>query len=119
MRKIFDLISIIFGGEIKGMIIYNVTIKIEWSVADEWLKWMKEIHIPDILLTNCFEKYQFVRLLQVDETEGPTYAVQYFCALLSKYDFYLQHYAPQFRKEAANKWGEKYIDFSTLMQVVE
>lgn len=101
------------------MIIYNITIKVEWSVAEEWLQWMQKVYIPDMLNTGCFEKHQFVRLLQVDEIEGPTYASQYYIHTLSKYDYYLQHYAPFFRQQIKDKWGEKYIDFSTLMQVVE
>ena len=103
----------------KEMIIYNITIKVDWSVAEIWLKWMQETHIPDVLSTGCFEKHQLVRLLQVDETEGPTYATQYYAPLLSKYDYYLQHYAPTFREQIKDKWGEKYVDFRTLMQVVE
>ncbi|MEI2737728.1 MAG: DUF4286 family protein [Chitinophagaceae bacterium] len=27
------------------MIIYNVTIKVEHSIADQWLTWLKEEHI--------------------------------------------------------------------------
>ncbi len=101
------------------MIIYNITVKVDWSVAEDWVKWMQEIHIPDVLNTRCFEKHQLVRLLQVDETEGPTYATQYYVLALSQYDYYLQHYAPYFRRQIKEKWGEKYIDFCTLMQVVE
>lgn len=101
------------------MIIYNITIKVEWSVAEEWVKWMREVHIPGVLNTGCFEKHQFVRLLQVDETEGPTYASQYYTPSLSKYDFYLQHYAASFRQQIEEKWGDKYIDFCSLMQIVE
>src|SRR4051812_9005246 len=99
------------------MIIYNVTIKIEWAIADDWLKWMKEVHMPEMLNTGCFEKHQLVRLLQVDETEGPTYAVQYFSPTLMKYDEYLQHHAPGLRQKTMHKWGEKYIAFRTLMQM--
>ncbi|WP_018617381.1 DUF4286 family protein [Segetibacter koreensis] len=101
------------------MIIYNITIKIEWSVAEEWLQWMQEVYVPGVLHTGCFEKHQFVRLVQVDETEGPTYASQYYTSALSKYDYYLQHHAASFKKQIKDKWGEKYIDFPTLMQVVE
>jgi len=101
------------------MIIYNVTIKVDWTIAEDWSKWMTEIHIPQVMSTGCFEKHQFVRLLQVDETDGPTYAAQYYAPALSKYDEYLQHHEARFRREVANKWGEKYIDFSTLMQVID
>lgn len=101
------------------MIIYNITAKIEWSAAEDWVSWMQQIHIPAVLDTGCFEKHQLVRLLQVDETEGPTYAMQYYALTLSKYDYYLQHYAASFGQQISNKWGEKYVDFSTLMQTVD
>jgi hypothetical protein len=101
------------------MIIYNITIKVEWSIAQEWEHWMKNIHIPEVLATGCFDKHQLVRLLQVDETDGPTYAAQYYSPTLAKYDYYLQHHAPDLRKKAFEKWGEKYLDFRTLMQLVE
>ncbi len=101
------------------MIIYNITIKVDWSIAEDWENWMKDIHIPEVLKTGCFDKHQFVRLLQVDETDGPTYAIQYYAASLTKYDYYLQHHAPTMRKKASGKWGQKYVDFKTLMQIIE
>lgn len=101
------------------MIIYNITIKVEWSIAEEWEKWMRETHIPELLETGCFDKHQLVRLLQVDETDGPTYAAQYYAPSLIKYDYYLQHHAKTFRVQVADKWGQKYVDFQTLMQVLE
>lgn len=101
------------------MIIYNVTIKVDWSIAEDWEKWMKEEYIPELLETGCFDKHQLVRLLQVDETEGPTYATQYYAPTLTKYDHYLQYHAPALRKKVSEKWGQKYVDFRTLMQVVE
>ena len=33
------------------MIIYNVTVKIEAEAADEWVKWMKEEHMPELMKT--------------------------------------------------------------------
>src|SRR5215203_1058967 len=101
------------------MIIYNVTIKVDWAIAEDWLKWMQDVFIPEMLGTGCFEKHQLVRILQVDETEGPTYATQYYASTLTKYDYYLQNYAAALRRQVSDKWGEKYIDFRTLMQVVD
>ena len=36
------------------MIIYNVTIKVQASIHQEWLVWLKTDHIPAILNTGCF-----------------------------------------------------------------
>ena len=60
------------------MIVYNVTIKISHSIHHDWLQWLKEEHIPDVINTGCFTHAVILRLMEVDDTEGPTYAVQYF-----------------------------------------
>ena len=59
-----------------GGIIYNVTTQSHHSIASQWLQWMKEEHIPDIIATGCFTHAVILRLIEVDETQGPTYAVQ-------------------------------------------
>ncbi|HEX8355806.1 MAG TPA: DUF4286 family protein [Segetibacter sp.] len=100
------------------MIIYNITIKVDWIIAEDWLLWMNKVHIPQVLQTECFYKHQLLRLLQVEETEGPTYAVQFVANTLTKYDEYLLHHAPDLNKQVSDKWGDKYLDFRTLMQVV-
>ena len=101
------------------MIIYNVTTKIEWPVADEWVQWMKDEHIPAILSTGCFTRYQFVKLLEVDNVDGATYAVQYFAPALADYNKYMRHYADAFSKESILKWGDRFISFRSLMEVVD
>lgn len=101
------------------MVIYNVTIKIDWSIAEDWLRWMKQTHMPEMMDTGCFSKFQLVRLLQVDEEEGPTYAVQYYANTLTKYDEYLKDHAPALRQKTIDEWGDKFIAFRTLMQLEE
>ncbi len=38
------------------MIIYNVTMKVDWTIAEEWLQWMQEIYIREIISTGCFDE---------------------------------------------------------------
>ena len=101
------------------MFIYNVTIKIDKGIHEEWLQWMKDIHIPNVMKCDCFEKYQFVRLVDIDEEEGPTYAVQYFAISKGEYNRYIDLYSQKMREESNNKWGNKFIAFRTLMEVVD
>ena len=101
------------------MIIYNVSIKIDWDIAATWVAWMKDEHIPEVMGSGCFVRYQFVRLLQTDESEGPTYAAQYYSESLSKYDHYLQKFAPLLRQKTIDRWGAKFIAFRSLMETVE
>jgi hypothetical protein len=100
------------------MFIYNVTIKVDQSIHESWVKWMNEAHIPDVMKTGCFEKFQFVRLLDIDESEGPTYAVQYYAVSRAQYNRYIDLYAAGLRKASMEQWGERFIAFRTLMEVV-
>ena len=101
------------------MIIYNVTVKVEEGIAQQWLQWLLEEHAPEILRTGCFTNYNVVRLLEVDETEGPTFAIQYHADSMKDYQRYIEQFAAGFRKESLDKWGEKFIAFRTIMEVVK
>ncbi|MCE3282180.1 MAG: hypothetical protein K0Q66_917 [Chitinophagaceae bacterium] len=101
------------------MFIYNVTIKVDASIHDQWLNWMKETHIPAVMSSGCFEKFVLVRLLETDETEGPTYAVQYFALSRAQYNRYIEMHATRLRKESSDQWGERFIAFRTLMEVID
>lgn len=53
------------------MIIYNVTSKVDWSIAEAWLSWMLNEHLPEVLNTGYFHKHQIAKLIDIDENEGP------------------------------------------------
>src|SRR5215218_8998775 len=101
------------------MLIYNVTIKVEESIADAWLEWLLVEHIADIMRTGCFSSYKVVRLLEIDDSEGPTYAIQYHADSKADYDRYIELHAPLFRQKSIDKWGDRFIAFRSLMQVVQ
>ena len=100
------------------MIVYNVTIKIQESIKENWLHWLKEEHIPDIISTGCFTHAVILQLLEVDDTEGPTYAVQYFSENKGLYNNYIENHAATMRQKGFDKWGGKFITFRSVMQVV-
>lgn len=99
------------------MIIYNVTTKVAWPVSEAWVQWMQDIHIPEILGTGYFEKYQFAKLLEIDEEDGPTYTVQYHTSSIEKYQQYINLYSKSFRQEILKKWSDKIVSFRSLMEV--
>lgn len=99
------------------MIIYNVTVNIENSIREEWLNWMKTIHIPDVMKTGYFIESKICKVL-VDEEQGTTYSVQYTAANMKDYEEYKRAHAPGFQKEIAAKYGSKLVAFRTLLEVV-
>lgn len=101
------------------MYIYNVTTFVHWEIHETWVKWMKEKRIPAMIATGYFERAQFVRLLDTDETEGLTYAVQYFCGAKDDYLRFMEDHDAAFRSEGHERWGDYCVAFSTLMEVVK
>ena len=100
------------------MIIYNVTIKVDHSIAEEWMSWLKNEHIPDLIATGCFTHATILHLLEADDTEGITYAVQYHAESKALYNRYIENFSEMMRKKATDKWGDKFIAFRSVMQVV-
>jgi len=100
------------------MIIYNVTIKVHDSIKEEWLAWLKEEHIPDVLSTGCFTDARIFQLLEVDDSEGPTYAIQYNALSKALYNRYIDQFAGIMRQRSFDKWGDKFIAFRSVLQVV-
>lgn len=100
------------------MYLYNVTIKLTWAIHTEWLQWMKDHHLPKMLQTGCFTKYQFTRLLDIEEDEGPTYAVQYYCNQKEDYERYISQFSTSLRNDGLQKFGNQFIGFRSLMQIV-
>ena len=100
------------------MIIYNVTIKVHGSIKEDWLLWLKEEHIPDVIQTGCFTHAVILRLIEVDDTEGPTYAVQYYAESKGLYNNYIENHAAAMRQKSFDKWNDKFIAFRSVLQVV-
>jgi len=100
------------------MFIYNVTIKIQESIHEAWLQWLKEVHVPEVLATGCFTNATIVRLLEVDDSEGPTYAIQYVAESKALYNRYIEKFAGILRQKSFDKWGNQFMGFRSLMQVI-
>ena len=100
------------------MLIYNVTTKVTHSIHTKWLEWMKEKHIPEVMASGCFISQRLVRLLDTDESDGVTYAAQYEVDNKELYDIYIEQHAPALRKDMMNTFGDQFISFRSLMEVV-
>ena len=100
------------------MIVYNVTIRIDLSVHDLWIRWMKEEHIPRVMETGCFVESKVYRILQEDETEGISYAFQYFAESISDYFNYQNNFAAKLQKESLDLFPDKYTAIRTILKEV-
>ncbi len=98
------------------MYIYNVTINLDESVHQEWLHWMKEKHIIDVLKTGCFTGARVLKVLVEDE--GVTYSVQYDFDTMEIYERYQKEFAPALQKEHMERYSNKFVAHRTLLERV-
>ena len=100
------------------MILYNVTVSIDETVHEDWLKWMKEKHIPDVMNTGCFIESRISRV-HGEEEGGLTFAIGYLCEDESAFERYQNEYAEALQREHMDRYNGRFAAFRTLLTVLE
>lgn len=101
------------------MIIYNVTINVDDSIHDEWISWMQQTHIPEVLATGKFLKALMSQVMVKEDLGGTTYSVQYTCESKDILLQYYEEHAPRLREEVYKRFGNKFGAFRTEMEIVK
>ena len=99
------------------MIVYSVTVNVEDEIQEDWIKWMKEVHIPDVMQTGLFTENRIFRIIshQPDET-GTSYNIQYSCPSMKDLHQYQAMHAPRLQKEHTDRYEGKFVAFRTLLE---
>lgn len=101
------------------MIIYNVTSKVAFEIESDWVKWMLEEHLQEVVATGCFTHAQLLRLLETDDEDGATYSAQYFATTKELQEQYVATFAPTLREKVISKWGNRMISFRSVLELVQ
>ncbi len=101
------------------MILYNVTLNVDEEIKDEWLMWMKEIHLPQVMATGKFVSFEIYKIQnhQPDDIAN-NYSVQYHANSMEDYEDYVQNYGPALKQKTMEKFGDKVNAFRTLLEKV-
>lgn len=101
------------------MTVFNTTTQVVWEIHDSWKEWLINEQIPAIMQTGLFSNYQLLRLKEVDETEGPTYAMQLYTLSDTEMLQYRETFHEKFEKKSQLLWGDAAFSFSSVMEVVK
>ena len=99
------------------MIVYNVTVSIDESVHEEWIKWMVREHIPEVMATGLFLENRFCKIIGQEEG-GKSYSIQYLAETEEKYNTYLENHAQELQAKHIEKFNGKFGAFRTLLDVI-
>ena len=97
------------------MISYNVSVTIDSEIEQEWVEWMKTIHIPDVMATGCFTEYRFYKLMKPEDEEGLTFIMQYKALTMDDYHRYSTDQAPALQQETHKRYKDRFVAFRTIM----
>ena len=101
------------------MLIYNITTKVGHAVKEAWLQWMKKEMIVEMMKTGLFSDYRFCHLIENDDEEGATYVAQYHCDSREHYDSFVNEHDQRLKELARQRFGDQYISFRTIMEIVK
>lgn len=96
------------------MIIYSVTIVLEPEVETDWVEWMSQVHVPDVLRTGCFLQARMHRVLEAGNK--PTYVLHYLCRTVEEYQRYRDQYAAALQAQHSKRYESR---FSATRQILE
>jgi hypothetical protein len=99
------------------MILYNVTVSIDTQVHEDWVNWMRTVHIPDVMATGLFLESRMSRIHA--EEGGVSYAISYLCENLAILEQYQTLFAPKLQREHALRYQGKFAAFRTVLEVIE
>jgi|TARA_B110000305_G_scaffold224568_1_gene270235 hypothetical protein len=99
------------------MILYNITVNIDHDIHQEWLIWMKDIHIPDVLSTGLFIENKIAKI-HAEEDGGLSYSIQYLLKSWEDYNLYQSKFATNLQKKYLNKYVNKSVSFRTVLEII-
>ncbi|HEX8041398.1 MAG TPA: DUF4286 family protein [Chryseosolibacter sp.] len=100
------------------MLLYNVTVGVDKEIEEEWLRYMKEKHIRDILDTGLFVDYKMYKVLHDQEEGTISYSVQYFARTIEDIKKYLEVFAPALVEQHRRRFQNRHVAFMTLLDEV-
>ncbi|MEI6866405.1 DUF4286 family protein [Flavicella sp.] len=101
------------------MYIYNITTNIEESVENDWLLWMQEIHIPEMLKTGKFLAAKMCKVLVKGDMGGATYSVQYTAETKEALESFYKEDSVDLKNKMNSKYTGKFVFFETEMKLID
>ncbi|MBK0383180.1 DUF4286 family protein [Pedobacter sp. SD-b] len=99
------------------MIIYNVTSIVEENIKDDFLAYMQEIHIPEVMATGKFTTSNLYRLTE-PVNEGTTFCAQYIAEDPEDLKDYRENYAPKLQQDVQQKFGDQVVSFRSVLEKI-
>jgi hypothetical protein len=100
------------------MLLYNITYNIDKNEEQDFLNWMQNIHIQDVMITGFPKSYKVLKLLTEIDNGGVTYSVQYNFDSRDGFEVFENDYLDDLHDAIDKRYRGKYVHFASLLEVV-
>jgi hypothetical protein len=100
------------------MYIYNITFNVEKEIEQEWLEYIKNIFIPEMLKSGLLHSALTSKIM-VDETQGNSYSIQFTTENQSDLKKFIEKELYPVLNKLHLKFSPKMVYFSTELDVID
>lgn len=101
------------------MLIFNITFLVADKVADKWLQWINETHIPNMISSGYFTEPRLAKVLSDHGQEGTSYAVQFYIEDILVLETWKQKFNAEMERDCAMIFGEDVLLFTTVLEIIK
>ena len=100
--------------------VYRVAIRVDHEVAEEWLEWMRTVHVPEVLDTGCFTGCTISRQVEpVDVGSRGSFVLEYGLASVEQFEQYQTRHADALREAHTSRYAGRFEASRSISTVVD
>jgi len=99
------------------MIIYSITFAIEDGIEQEWISYMKEEYIANIMEIGLFNDFRFAKTHPVSDVDT-AYNIQFRCESLTHLELFEKQHASEIDEKMVEKYKGKFGSFRMVLEEV-
>jgi len=100
------------------MYIYNITFNVDKEIERDWLKYIKEKFIPQMLHSGLLQS-SLTSKIMVDEAQGTSYSIQFAAENKSDLKKFIENELSPILHELHAKFSPKMVYFATELDVID
>ena len=97
---------------------YNVTVSLDPAIEQDWVNWMRTVHIPEVMETGCFLESRMSKMNN-EEAGACTYAMTYVAYSQEHLDDYQKNHAARLQVDHKTKYEGRFAAFRSTLNVIQ
>jgi hypothetical protein len=103
------------GREGSPAVLYSVRVTVAATDEAEWVGWMEGEHLPAVMATGCFVRYEMARESEPAPAPGMvTFVMEYLAVSQEAYERYRTRHAPALQQASATHFGGRFTATRSL-----